>query len=65
MFDKCVKDNLGMDRPPFDFYNRVHVHKAVRPKPEPEGPAIYPDATPGIPADAPRPPAKFGSRYVF
>lgn len=54
-----------MDRPPFDFYNRVHVHKAVRAKPEPEGPTVYADATPRIPDDAPKPPAKFGSRYFF
>ncbi|XP_076260174.1 NADH dehydrogenase [ubiquinone] 1 alpha subcomplex subunit 8 [Rhynchophorus ferrugineus] len=65
VFDKCVKDNLGIDRPPFDYYNRVHVHKTARPRPEVEPPTRYPDATPGLPADAEKPPAKYGARWLF
>ncbi|XP_050315672.1 NADH dehydrogenase [ubiquinone] 1 alpha subcomplex subunit 8 [Anthonomus grandis grandis] len=66
VFDKCVKDNLGIDRPPFDYFNRVHVHKTARPKPEEPRPAVYPDATPGLPETTEeRPPAKYGSRYLF
>ena len=56
---------MGLDRPPYDYYARVHVHKTARPRPEVDGPAVYPDATPGLPADAEKPPAKFGSRYIF
>lgn len=65
VFDKCVKDNLGIDRPPFDYYNRVRVHKTLRPKPEPEAPSVYPDAAARLPEDTEKPPAKYGSRYLF
>ncbi|CAG9766533.1 unnamed protein product [Ceutorhynchus assimilis] len=65
VFDKCVKDNLGLDRPPFDYFNRVHVHKSPRPALPVEGPAVYPDATPGLPPTAETPPAKYGSRFLF
>lgn len=65
VLDKCVKDNLGIERPPYDYYSRVHVHKTARPRPEVEGPAVYEDATPKLPEDAPKPEAKYGSRYMF
>ncbi|KAJ8965937.1 hypothetical protein NQ317_009710 [Molorchus minor] len=65
VFDKCMKDNLDLERPPYDYFSRIHVHKTNRPRPEKEGPAIYPDATPGLPPDTPRPEAKYGSRYIF
>lgn len=58
-------DNLGWERPPYDYFARVHVHKTNRPKPPVEGPAVYPDATPGLPPDAEKPRAKYGSRFVF
>lgn len=60
-----MKDNLGLDRPPYDYFARVHVHETERPRPEKEGPVLYPDATPGLPKDAPRPAAKYGSRYLW
>lgn len=62
-----MKDNLGIDRPPYDYFARVHVHKAIRPRPPVEGPTVYEDATPGLPPpdDTPRPEAKYGSRYIF
>ncbi|CAG9860046.1 unnamed protein product [Phyllotreta striolata] len=65
VFDKCVLDNLGYERAPFDYFPRVHVHKTERPKPEPEKPTVYPEAVPGLPEDAPKPPAKYGGRYIF
>ncbi|XP_066259497.1 NADH dehydrogenase [ubiquinone] 1 alpha subcomplex subunit 8 [Euwallacea similis] len=65
VFDKCVKDNLGIDRPPYDYFNKVHVHTTSRAKPQKEGPAVYPDATPALPEDVEKPPAKYGSRYLF
>lgn len=58
-------DNLGIERPPFDYFTRVHVHKTDRPKPPVEGPAVYPDATPYLPEDVEKPPAKYGSRYLW
>lgn len=65
VFDKCMKDKLGSERPPADLFARVHVHKTARPRPEVEGPTVYEDATPGLPPDAAKPPAKYGSRYIF
>lgn len=59
-----MKDNLGIDRPPYDYYTRVQIHETKRPKPV-EGPTVYKDATPGLPPDAELPPAKYGSRYHF
>lgn len=58
-------DKLGKERPPYDQFARVHVHKTARARPPVEGPAIYEDATPGLPPDAPKPEAKYGSRYLF
>ncbi|CAH0551268.1 unnamed protein product [Brassicogethes aeneus] len=65
VLDKCVKDNLGIDRPPYDYYTRVHVHKTARPRLPVEGPTVYEDATPRLPEDIPKPEAKYGSRYIF
>lgn len=63
VFDKCMKDNLGLDRPAYDYFTRVHVHKTERPRPPVEGPTVYRDATPGIPKD--RPPSKSGFHEMF
>ncbi|KAJ3637446.1 hypothetical protein MTP99_000903 [Tenebrio molitor] len=65
VFDKCAKDDMGIERLPFDHYSRVQVHHTGRPKPEAEGPAVYPDATPYLPEGTEKPPAKYGSRYLF
>ncbi|XP_072387051.1 NADH dehydrogenase [ubiquinone] 1 alpha subcomplex subunit 8 [Diabrotica undecimpunctata] len=65
VFDKCVKDNIGLDRPPYDYFNQVHVHKTERPRPPVEGKTVYEDATPRLPDDVPKPEAKYGSRYIF
>jgi NADH dehydrogenase (ubiquinone) 1 alpha subcomplex subunit 8 len=65
VFDKCAKDDMGIERLPFDHYSRVQVHHTERPKPEAEGPAVYPDATPYLPEGTEKPPAKYGSRYLF
>ena len=63
VYDKCVSDNLGIQRPPFGYFCEVKVHDTKRPKPEPKKPDVYPDYTPYLPDDYPRPPAKYGSRF--
>lgn len=63
VFDSCVKDNLGIDRPDFGYFCEARVHKSNRPAPPEPGKKIYADATPGLPDDAPRPAAKYGSRF--
>lgn len=57
-------DKLGLERPPYDHYARVHVHKTERPLPEKKIP-IYPDAVDYLPPDVERPPAKYGSRWTW
>lgn len=63
VYDKCALDNLGIERPPFGYFCEVKVHDTKRPKPEPKKPDVYPDYTPYLPDDYPRPPAKYGSRF--
>ncbi|XP_022909742.1 NADH dehydrogenase [ubiquinone] 1 alpha subcomplex subunit 8 [Onthophagus taurus] len=62
VFDKCMKDQLGMERPPYDQFARVQVHHTERPKPEVEPPAVYADAPQFLPENVEKPPAKYGSR---
>ncbi|KAJ4432129.1 hypothetical protein ANN_20745 [Periplaneta americana] len=62
-YDKCIKDNLGIDRPEYGYFCRAKVHDTKRPKPEPKKPDVYPDYTPYLPEDYPKPPAKYGSRF--
>lgn len=62
-FDKCMLDNMNLERPSFGYFCEAKVIDTKRPKPEEEKPAIYPDATPHLPEDYPRPPAKYGSRF--
>lgn len=63
MFDKCALDNLQIERPPYGYFTRAKVHDSKRPKPLEREPDVYPDATPGLPDDYPREPAKYGSRF--
>ncbi|XP_044744558.1 NADH dehydrogenase [ubiquinone] 1 alpha subcomplex subunit 8 [Coccinella septempunctata] len=64
VFDKCMKDNLNLERAPFDYFARVQVHKTDRPRPPVEPIPHYPDTPASLPPDAPKPPAKYGSRYL-
>ncbi|XP_026756005.1 NADH dehydrogenase [ubiquinone] 1 alpha subcomplex subunit 8 [Galleria mellonella] len=65
VFDKCVLDNLNLERPDFGYFCEARVHDTKRPKPLPEPKAEYPDATPALPDDAERKPARFGSRFYW
>lgn len=65
VLDKCMVDNMGVERPPYGYFCRAKIHETTRPKPEEPKPAIYPDATPFLPDDYPRPPAKYGARFHF
>ncbi|KAL3288443.1 hypothetical protein HHI36_002888 [Cryptolaemus montrouzieri] len=64
VFDKCMKDNLNIERAPFDYFARVQVHKTNRPRPLEEPIPHYPNTPVALPEDAPKPPAKYGSRYL-
>lgn len=63
VFDKCALDNLQIERPDYGYFCRAKVHDTKRPKPLAPEREEYPDATPGLPADYPKQPAKYGSRF--
>lgn len=63
VFDKCMSDNLNIDRLPYDYYTRVQIHKTARPRPPPREKTVYEDATPYLPDGTEKPPAKYGSRF--
>lgn len=54
-----------MERPGFGYFCRAKIHHTDRPAPPRKLKAVYEDATPGLPDDYPRPPAKFGSRVHY
>lgn len=56
-------DNIGVERPDYGYFCRAKIHETNRPKPEPKPKAVYPDATPYLPDDYPKPAAKYGSRF--
>lgn len=63
VFDKCVFDNIGIERPEHGYFCRAKVHDSARPEPPKSKKTLYEDATPGLPDDYPRQPAKYGSRF--
>ncbi|XP_068621950.1 NADH dehydrogenase [ubiquinone] 1 alpha subcomplex subunit 8 [Battus philenor] len=65
VLDKCMLENLNLERPPFGYFCEVRVHDTKRPKPPVEPKAVYPDATPALPEDAEKKPARFGSRFYW
>lgn len=65
VYDKCIFDNLKVERPEFGYYCRPKVHDSPRPRPSPPEKAIYPDPPASLPDDFPRQPAKYGSRGFF
>lgn len=64
VFDKCVLDNLNIERPEYGYFCRVKVHKTDRPKPIEEPPEVY-DVPSALPDDYPRKGANYGARDMF
>ncbi|KAK6970823.1 NADH dehydrogenase [ubiquinone] 1 alpha subcomplex subunit 8 [Biomphalaria glabrata] len=48
VFDACVKENLGQDRPELGYFTKVRLHKTERPKAVPD-PHILPERLPEPP----------------
>lgn len=65
VYDKCMLDKLQIERPAFGYFCRARIYDSKRPKPEPEPIPVYTDATPGLPDDAEKKPARFGSRFYW
>lgn len=65
VFDKCVLDELGVERPYFGYYCRPRIHHTDRPKPPPEEPLVFPNPPDELPEDAPRKPSVYGQRKFF
>lgn len=62
VFDKCMLDNLNIERPYFGYFSEVKVHHTERPRPEGIMKPDYPDTPLPVPDDLPLEPAKFGKR---
>lgn len=63
VYDKCVFDRLNIERPEYGYFCRAKIHDSPRPAPSKPKKTLYEDATPGLPDDFPRQPAKYGSRF--
>jgi NADH dehydrogenase (ubiquinone) 1 alpha subcomplex subunit 8 len=65
VYDKCMLDNLKIERPEYGYYCRAKVHHTDRPLPPKKEKIKYLDTPDKLPDDYPRPPAKYGSRFYW
>lgn len=65
VYDKCMFDNLNMERPEFGHFARAQVHDSPRPKPEPTPKPVYDDLPNKLPEDYPKPAAKYSTRFYW
>ncbi|XP_053621115.1 NADH dehydrogenase [ubiquinone] 1 alpha subcomplex subunit 8 [Plodia interpunctella] len=65
VYDTCMLEKLNMERPDFGYFTEARVHDSKRPKPLPEPKTHYPDATPALPENAEKKPARFTSRLYW
>lgn len=65
VYDKCVLENMNIERPEYGYFTRARVHNTTRPKPTPPPKVVYEDASDALPENYPKPPAKYGSREHF
>ncbi|XP_076639016.1 NADH dehydrogenase [ubiquinone] 1 alpha subcomplex subunit 8 [Colletes latitarsis] len=60
--DKCMLENLQIERPPFGYFCEAKVHNTPRPPAPPKyEDKVYPDTSPKV-VQPPYPPSKFGLR---
>ncbi|CAB0020235.1 unnamed protein product [Nesidiocoris tenuis] len=64
VYDQCMLDNMGLERPHWGYFSKAKIHDTKRPKPPPPEIQVYPDATPALPDDYPRHPNKYGGYYA-
>ncbi|XP_066972513.1 NADH dehydrogenase [ubiquinone] 1 alpha subcomplex subunit 8 [Macrobrachium rosenbergii] len=65
VFDKCVLDNLGIERPEFGYFCRPKVVNTKRPLPEPEALPEFPGAAEPIPPPPVKGTARYGTRLFW
>lgn len=69
VFDSCMEEKLGMQRPDFGYFCRARVHesKSVPPTPRESCPchSKFPEPTPSLPDCKPRPAARFSNRNYW
>ncbi|KAF0304452.1 hypothetical protein FJT64_023749 [Amphibalanus amphitrite] len=68
VFDKCVQDNMGMERPYYGYFCAPKVIRTNRPRPAPEPPLEFPNTPDELPDTMPRKPAPYsqgGGRQFF
>ncbi|CAG0916224.1 unnamed protein product [Notodromas monacha] len=65
VYDQCILDNLGIERPHFGYFSRAKVHHTERPRPPvlgvPEG-GEFPNKPDGLPDDFPMSKPAYGNR---
>jgi len=67
VYDKCIFDNLGQERPELGFFSKTRIHHTTRP--EPIKSVVLPEPLPETPewdSKDPKPPTtRLGSRWFF
>uniref|UniRef100_A0A8D8XI91 NADH dehydrogenase [ubiquinone] 1 alpha subcomplex subunit 8 n=2 Tax=Cacopsylla melanoneura TaxID=428564 RepID=A0A8D8XI91_9HEMI len=64
VFDKCMSDKLGIQRPPYDYFSKPFVYDSVRPKPLPEEPLVFSGVPKKVDESEPKTPARYGGRVM-
>lgn len=65
VYDKCVLDNLKLERPGYGYFCRAQVHDSPRPKPQERQRPTYDDVPNFLPDDEPRTKAPYESRFFI
>ena len=66
IFDKCVFEKLGIEKPELGYFSKVRVHDTKRVKPKRDIPLPEPTPDPPTVEDVPVPEsAKQGTRFLF
>jgi len=67
IYDTCLREKMGLDRPHIGYFTEARVHQTTRPKPPREPPQVFPDATPEVPGPEVKRPdhAKYGARWML
>lgn len=63
IFDKCVLDNLDLERPELGYFCRPKIVDTKRPKPEEYGPLEFPDGAQPLPEEPAHGTARYGARF--